>query len=208
MTTVDYSSEEVRAALAEIAEQHHGVLNGRDIVEAARESEHVLHRFFEWDDPTASEAYRLVQASALIRRVRLSIVRSAEGTRELSILTTRQFQSRPSMRSKLGGYEPIEDLLSDEDKRTELLGQVLRESGQAWRSMGRSGAVRLRWARQGMAGKAERGRVWHGQAWQGSSGHGTTRLAGPGVARRGIAKPSGARRGEARRSIAGKASQG
>lgn len=127
MTTVDYNSEEVRAALAEIAEQHHGVLNGRDIVEAARDAQHVLHRFFEWDDPTASEAYRLVQASALIRRVRLSIVRSADGTRELSITTTRQFQSRPSMRSALGGYEPIEALLSDEEKRSELLGQVLRE---------------------------------------------------------------------------------
>ena len=127
MTTVDYNSEEVRAALTEIAEQHHGVLNGRDILEAARNPEHVLHRFFEWDDPTASEAYRLVQASALIRRVRLSIVRSAEGTRELSILTTRQFQSRPSMRSALGGYEPIEALLSDEEKRSELLTQVLRE---------------------------------------------------------------------------------
>ena len=82
MTTVDYNSEEVRAALAAIADAHHGVLNGRDIVEAARDAQHVLHRFFEWDDPTASEAYRLVQASALIRRVRLSIVRSADGTRD------------------------------------------------------------------------------------------------------------------------------
>jgi len=132
MKSSDYDREEIRSALLDIAARHGGVLNQRDIVDAAKDPGHVLHAYFEWDDAACGEAYRLIQATQLVRRVKLSIVRSDGQTRELSIRTTRQFQSRPSMRSAVGGYEAIDAILSDDDKRRELLAQVLNEL-QAYR---------------------------------------------------------------------------
>jgi hypothetical protein len=45
----------------------------------------------------------------------------------VKITTTRQFQSRPSQRTATGGYESIEQILEDPDKRVELLLQVMKE---------------------------------------------------------------------------------
>jgi hypothetical protein len=125
--TRDIEQEEVRAALRAVAAAHNGVLNPHDVVDAARPGESVLHGYFEWDDAKAAEQYRLAQASALVRRVKLSIVRTDREQRTMTITTTRGYQSRPSMRSRVGGYEAIEALLSDAQKRAELLAHVLSE---------------------------------------------------------------------------------
>jgi hypothetical protein len=128
MSTVDYDREQLRSALLQIAAQHpEGAIYPAAVVEAAREPSHILHRHFEWDDGSAGEAFRIIQARSLIRRVQLVIVRTNEETREVSLQVTRQYQSRPSMRSAKGGYEPVDAILSDDDKRRELLAQVLSE---------------------------------------------------------------------------------
>lgn len=125
--TLDLEREQVRAALAAIVAQTHGVLNPHDVLEVARDPVHVLHRYFEWDDATASEAYRLVQVGALIRHVRFTIVRADPATREVTISTTRGYQSRPTMRTGRGGYESVMAILGNPDKRAELLAQVMAE---------------------------------------------------------------------------------
>jgi hypothetical protein len=119
----------VRNALQAVVIANHGVLNPRQVVEAARDPASMLHRFFEWDDTAAAEAYRLAQVGALVRRVKLTILRTEQATRAVTITTTRGYQSRPSQRRRDGGYESITDLLTDADKRRELLGQVLGELG-------------------------------------------------------------------------------
>lgn len=48
----------------------HGELTAELVVNDARPADAPLHRYFEWDDETAAEAYRLEQARAMIRRVR------------------------------------------------------------------------------------------------------------------------------------------
>jgi hypothetical protein len=53
-----------------------GVLHPADVVEAARNPNSAMHNQFEWDDSEAAEAYRLQQARALIRRVKVNVVRS------------------------------------------------------------------------------------------------------------------------------------
>jgi hypothetical protein len=126
-TTSDLERERVRAALAAIVERNNGVLNPRDVLDVARDPAHVLHGYFDWDDATAGERYRLLQVGALVRHVRLTVVRPDPVTREVQITTTRGYQSRPSMRRSSGGYEPIAALLADGDKRAELLAQVVRE---------------------------------------------------------------------------------
>lgn len=122
---LDHEREEIRNALLSISVQHHGVLNPHDVVDIARDPSHVLHARFEWDDSAAAEAYRLAQASALIRRVRLTVMRASSTNREITMSTTRAYQSRPSMRPN--GYEAIQVLLADDEKRRELLAQVLSE---------------------------------------------------------------------------------
>jgi hypothetical protein len=127
MNISDQQREVIRQALVDIGSENHGVLNPRDVVEVARDPSHVLHPKFEWDDGAAGDAYRIVQASALIRQMRLTIIRTDAETRSVTVSTTRQYQSRPSMRFRMGGYEVITHLLADTNKRQELLAQVLTE---------------------------------------------------------------------------------
>jgi hypothetical protein len=127
-TNTDLGREHLRAALHAIVEGNHGVLDPRHVLDHARDPEHVLHGYFEWDDTVAGEAYRLAQVGALIRHVRYTVVRADPATRAIAISTTRAYQSRPSMRGKgKGGYEDVVAILSDAAKRAELLGHVVRE---------------------------------------------------------------------------------
>jgi hypothetical protein len=127
VTGIDVERELVRAALHAIVERNNGVLNPTLVLDAARNEAHVLHRFFEWDDGAAADAYRLAQVGALVRRVRFPVVRANAATREVTISTTRGYQSRPSMRRAAGGYERIDTILADTEKRAELVANVLRE---------------------------------------------------------------------------------
>jgi hypothetical protein len=123
--TGDYQRVEVRDVLLDLREQEGGLLKPRSVVEAARDENSPLHHFFEWDDGAAAEAFRLVQAEGLIRRVKIAIVREGRGGRDLSLSVTREYQSRPSMRSI--GYESVQDIMSDPDKKQEMLDQAFRE---------------------------------------------------------------------------------
>jgi hypothetical protein len=57
--------------LEQLTRENGGRLKGKHLVEAARKRGHPLHRHFEWDDRIAAEAYRLDQANALIRSIRI-----------------------------------------------------------------------------------------------------------------------------------------
>lgn len=63
---------EILKALQEI-ERANGALTPQAVVDAARCRSHPLHSCFEWDDKIAGEKYRLEQARALIRSVRVVI---------------------------------------------------------------------------------------------------------------------------------------
>ena len=52
------------------------LLTPEAVVEAARDPRSPLHDQFQWDDEAAGEAYRLQQARALIKRVRVDVVRA------------------------------------------------------------------------------------------------------------------------------------
>lgn len=126
---IDIKNEAIRGALQAIAASNNGYLNPSNVVDAARDPSHVLHDEFDWDDESAAESYRIAQAGALIRRVKFTVVRQESATKEIHIATTRAFQSRPSARNQSGGYEAVSEIMSDQDKREELINQVLRELG-------------------------------------------------------------------------------
>lgn len=52
------------------------LLTPETVVEAARHPKSPLHDQFEWNDGVAGEAYRIQQARALIKRVRVDVVRA------------------------------------------------------------------------------------------------------------------------------------
>lgn len=125
-TSQDLRTEQILAALTAIASANSGLLNPAHVVDAARSPDSVLHEEFEWDDDEAADAYRLAQAGALIRRVKFTLIRQDQETKQIEVRTTRAFQSRPSQRGD-GGYESVEQIMADPAKRDELIDQVLRE---------------------------------------------------------------------------------
>ncbi len=79
----------------------HGELKPKNVVEAARNKRHVLHKHFEWDDGLAAEKYRLDQARTIIRIVRVNDDETDDGT-------TRAFQSIHAGDGT--SYKSIEDI--------------------------------------------------------------------------------------------------
>ena len=127
--TSDYIDDALQTELAIIAKRNDNVLAPASVVEAARDPGSVLHDHFEWEDSAAAEAYRIIQARGLIRRVQLSIIREQRKGKvvDVQLTRTRGFESRPSMRNAALGYEPIGDILSNKGKRSELLARALAD---------------------------------------------------------------------------------
>jgi hypothetical protein len=93
-----------------------GALSPATVLDDARPADSPLHHRFEWDDAVAGERYRLVQASELIRSVRVSFATPT------GIESVRQFViSAPQT------YSPIEEVVADPISRELLLRQFERE---------------------------------------------------------------------------------
>jgi hypothetical protein len=104
----------LRNELERIRALHGGILQAEDVLEEARNPDSPLHPMFEWDDQVAAHQYRLEQARALIREVRVEVVCRDEMV--LAPLYVRQ----PSERS---GYIAVgeaaanpDDILLQEDR--------------------------------------------------------------------------------------------
>lgn len=111
--------EQIRRELELIASQNGGVLNPAEVVRFARDEKTALHSQFTWDDDKAAEAWRLIQASKVIR---MCVVIEENQTVE-----HRVFVSLTQDRTKDGGYRPMTDVMSDDVMRTQLLAQAREE---------------------------------------------------------------------------------
>lgn len=118
---------DLRAQLQHIYTQH-GRLTPQILVGVARDTRHDLHSRFEWDDEVAGEAYRLVQAGALIRSVRV-VYREATATEPSR--TVRAFHSVPTDDGR--EYRSVEEIARDDFSRQVLI----REMQRAWKDMKR-----------------------------------------------------------------------
>lgn len=63
--------QKIGEALEAVAAKGEGHLTPQAVVEVARANRHPLHKFFEWNDEIAAEAYRLDQARTLIRSIHI-----------------------------------------------------------------------------------------------------------------------------------------
>jgi len=117
-------NEELRSELEKIAvEADDGLLKEEAVVDAARDLRSPLHSEFEWDNGIAAEQYRLVQAGDLIRRVWVTISPVGNESAE----TVRAFVSLGSDRVAGGGYRRLVDVMTDEERKAELLKTALAE---------------------------------------------------------------------------------
>lgn len=130
-TEYDMHREAVASALERIQAQHDGYLRPADVVAAAEDSRSVLHGYFEWDDTEAGHKYRIAQAGALIRQVRMLIIRSEPEAKDkpvkMRLAPVRVYQSPEGNRTPDKGYQEVGAIMADPEKRQDLLRTVLRE---------------------------------------------------------------------------------
>lgn len=108
--------------LALVKEQSEdGNLHPPDVVSYARENpESELYSRFEWDDTVAGEKFRLVQAGRLIRATVTTI---SNGKSQVLCRTFVNLETSPPD----NGFHNTEDVLSDEEKRSQLIMRVLTQ---------------------------------------------------------------------------------
>lgn len=114
---------DLRSELLAIRAEY-GQLTPRAVVDTARDPDHVLHPYFEWDDEAAAEAYRLVQARALIATVKVTYTRP-----DGDLGRVREFHS--IRRADGRAFEPVDEIIADEV----TLGVLLRSMERDWRQL-------------------------------------------------------------------------
>jgi hypothetical protein len=112
----DASAQQIGEALDGIRQNAGGELEPARVVETARSPDHPLHPYFEWDDKKAAGAYRLDQARALIRIVR---VETDDGE------TPRAFLS--VTRDSGVSYRSLGDVQSSKDLQAAVLASAERD---------------------------------------------------------------------------------
>ncbi|AMS03941.1 hypothetical protein BJD58_gp41 [Gordonia phage UmaThurman] len=123
---------DLRSQLTSIYQQR-GELTPQSVVDEARPDEHPLHHRFEWDDAVAGEAYRRVQASELIRSVKVVYNETPAGERKsIRAFSSLSQADDPERR----GYAPTEELVENELTRAILLRNLEREIGSLKRKYG------------------------------------------------------------------------
>jgi hypothetical protein len=115
-------AQAIGEALEAIRIANGGELHPQAVVADARNAKSPLHLHFEWDDRKAAEAYRVDQARALIRSIRVIDEDDADRPRPAFL----------SIRADAGvAYHALQDVLTSADLRERLLAQAQRDL-DAW----------------------------------------------------------------------------
>lgn len=131
-------TEELKEALLDVAARAGGSLFPEDVVRAARDPESPLHGFFEWDDSAAAEAWRIVQAQGLIRRVKVKVeqVRGAPVVVRAFVNVAREDAGEDMDGGVVvdgrrgpapGQYVPVADAMARVDWRDEMMARARRD---------------------------------------------------------------------------------
>lgn len=111
--------DKLRHELETIRRKHKGILNPKDVVQFARNSDTALHQEFEWNDKIAGDAYRILQAREVIR-TRVTVLRP-------NTEPVRAYVSLPNDRKRNGGYREINEVLANDTWREQLIESALIE---------------------------------------------------------------------------------
>jgi len=106
-----------------IRHDHGGVLQPQHVIEHARDSESLLHGYFEWSDSRAANEYRVFQAREVIRRVRVTIL-----NRDQIEVKVRKYISLATDRvGSGGGYREVRDVIEIDERRQQMIETAYRE---------------------------------------------------------------------------------
>lgn len=115
-------SKAISKELEVVREINGGILRREDVVEYAKNPKTELNKHFLWDDTEAAEKFRLMQASQLIRICTVVIPYQGGSSK------VRAYVSLPSDRkTDPGVYRALNTVISDEDKKLELMQMALDE---------------------------------------------------------------------------------
>ena len=102
-----------------------GRLEPTEVVTLAADPEHPLHPMFEWDDTEAARRYRLGQARAMIRSVRINVVTADNGN--VDDFKIRAWVSARAAGTGQSGYLPEDEVRMRPEQRDRVLRQMVRE---------------------------------------------------------------------------------
>jgi len=125
--------EQIGEALKEL-EHPDGTLLPKDVIEAARSPQHILHDYFEWDDARAGHLHRIDQARGLIKRYRVTVETSKR------LYQIPRYLRDPGRHGGDAGYRRA-DALSAPDQRSALVGELRRLGGLLDRTAGAAAAL-------------------------------------------------------------------
>lgn len=111
----------VAAALKELAHENDGMLMPDQVVEAARPAKSPLHRYFEWDNTKAAEAYRIEQAR-LLMRVAVEVIEVNGEKRDVRVMVSLKGDQRDE-----GGYRIMSVVMTSKDLRAQLIEDALAD---------------------------------------------------------------------------------
>ena len=112
----------IKSELEYIRNNNNGLLKPNDVIDFAKNEKTELHDHFEWNNKKAGYEHRLWQARQLIVRVTVEIPEKEEET-----IQVQAYFSLKEDREKGGGYRYTVDVMSDKERRKQLLDQALQE---------------------------------------------------------------------------------
>lgn len=114
-------SAEAAALELERLREVSGVLRPADVVEAARSPGSPLHKAFTWEDTEAAEQWRQHEARRLLSGIR--ILQKPAGQKP--VLSVAYVSVKDADRGR--GYQPLGDVMEDEDNRLRVLQEALQQ---------------------------------------------------------------------------------
>lgn len=111
----------ITEAVTAVQQKHGGRLSATLVLDEAKAKTHPLHNQFIWNNTIAGHKYRLIQARALIRRVKIISVHHAK------VVTSVRFIRDPNAGAKEQGYKSIETISTVKaDARRAIVAEFLR----------------------------------------------------------------------------------
>lgn len=131
--TAELETFGVPKEVAEAVREVYVETGGHDMVSAVlKRAEDVtspLHSYFEWDDDSAARRYRLAQATDLIRRVKVRIIRpdASEPIRVRAYVANRELPAESPEDTVAGSYTAIEEVSGGTAAELMLLASIERD---------------------------------------------------------------------------------
>lgn len=116
-----------REELARLEGKYNGRLSPHDIVREADDEKNPLHAFFDWNDETASDKWRLHQARLLLNSIKVK-VQFEDGFREYKKYLNVTIISENGKNTPKNFYMDSRAVLSNEELKKQIITKAVKEA--------------------------------------------------------------------------------